>query len=67
MFLYVYAKPDVMQGHRFSDDVAITFAWSKKHAYRKFSWLYKLEMKNIKRISIFRLFGKHGVDVLTDY
>ena len=68
MFLYVYAKPDVMQGHRFTDDVAITLAWSKKHAYKKFKQLYNLEMKNIRKISILGLlFGKLSIEVLTDY
>ena len=67
MFLYAYTRPNVMTGHRFTDDAAITLAWNKPHAYKKFKRLYRCSMKDIRKISILRLIGKTGVEVLTDY
>lgn len=39
---YVYAKPDQMVGHKFTDDVALCKAASKLEAIRKFKILYKV-------------------------
>lgn len=62
--LYVYAKPDQMEEHRFSDDVAITYADSKEDAFNKFRRLYQnVAINDIKEVE-FNLFG---VAILTDY
>lgn len=40
MGLYYFARANQMEGHKFTDDVAIVWAMSKKSAIRKFSVLY---------------------------
>lgn len=37
---WVFAKPDQMKGHKFTDDVALCKAASKSEAIRKFKKLY---------------------------
>ena len=45
---WVFAKPDQMKGHKFTDDVALCKAASKSEAIRKFSKLYKnIEDKDV--------------------
>lgn len=62
MFLYSFARADQMIGHRFTDDVAICFALSKKQAIKKFSRLYDgIEEKEVTREPI------RKVMILTDY
>lgn len=62
--LYVYAKPDQMEEHRFSDDVAITYAKNEKEAINKFSLLYKdVTIDDVKEVD----FNHFGVAILTDY
>ena len=39
---YVYAKPNQMVDHKFTDDVALCKAGSKSEAIRKFKILYKV-------------------------
>ena len=39
---WVFAKPNQMQGHKFTDDVALCKAGSKSEAIRKFKTLYKV-------------------------
>lgn len=63
MFLYCFARPNQMVDHRFTDDVAICRAWSKKAAIKKFSVLYAgVEEKEVSRINHFK-----NVKILTDY
>ena len=62
--IYCFARPDQMIGHKFTDDVAICKAISKKRAIKKFSKLYK----DISEKEVFRVaFGKNLPTILTDY
>lgn len=65
--IWSFARADQMTGHRFKDDVAITFALTKKQAIKKFSKLYSdikpEEVRNRTR-GLLR-FGR--VVILTDY
>ena len=65
MFTYYFARPDQMREHRFTDDVAICKAWSKKSAIKKFSVLYR----DVKETEVARInwFKKPAVKILTDY
>ena len=50
--------------HAFSDDVALTYAKSRKKAYRRFSKLYTMATMD----DIFEVrFNADGVAILTDY
>lgn len=40
MGIYCFTRPDQMEGHKFTDDVAVVWAISKKSAIKKFSMLY---------------------------
>ena len=65
MFTYCFARPDQMEGHNFTDDVALCKAWSKKSAIKKFSVLYAdVQEKEVKRINWLE---KPKVKILTDY
>ena len=65
MFTYYFARPDQMEGHNFTDDVALCKAWSKKSAIKKFSALYAdVKDKEVKRINWLQ---KPMVKILTDY
>ena len=62
-FIYIYAKADQMVNHRFTDDVAICFACSKRQALKKFKRLYgEAELTDISRGIHYR-----GISILTDY
>jgi hypothetical protein len=62
--LYCFARADQMVTHRFTDDVAICRAISKKRAIEKFSKLYTdISEEEVFKVSLVR--GK--VRVLTDY
>lgn len=62
--LYVYALPNQMQGHKFSDDVAICKAHSKQEALAIFQRLYlTADATNVQRL---HWFGQN-VRVLTSY
>lgn len=64
--LYFFAKPDQMKDHKFSDDVAITFAFSKKRAIKKFSTLYaEVKSTDVARVRIKYLF--RDCAILTSY
>lgn len=68
---WVYAKPNQMQGHKFTDDVALCKAASKSEAIRKFSKLYKnVEDKDVWVLNPTKK-GKYYYDsdiwLLTDY
>lgn len=66
-FLWCYRYPDAMVEHRFTDDVALCFALTKKKAIKKFEQLYKIDL-NDKKTEIFRVgFNYLGIAILTDY
>lgn len=73
---WVFAKPDQMKGHKFTDDVALCKAASKSEAIRKFKKLYTVvEDKDVHKLAT----GKERYDyydpnasyrdlwILTDY
>lgn len=62
--LYVFAAPNAMEDHRFTDDVAVTWAVTKADAVYKFSRLYA-DVKD-EEVEPVR-FGSDGVAILTDY
>lgn len=62
--IYCLARPDQMRGHKFTDDVAICRARSKKKAVKKFNNLYH----NVNKNEVFRVaFSRKSPTVLTDY
>lgn len=66
MRLYVFRRPDTMDPdtHMFSDDVAITYAASRKWAIRHFAQLYA----DVTKDEVFEVrFNADGVAILTDY
>ena len=63
---WVFAKPNQMTGHRFTDDVALCKAGSKSEALKKFKVLYKnAEDKDVHKV--LDLAHYKGVMILTDY
>lgn len=65
--IYIFTRPHQMIGHTFTDDVAITLAFTKKQAIKKFNFLYR-EVRNdeVERIGL-RLLLRKMPYVLTDY
>ena len=72
MKLYVYAKPNTMDGylqngdcHRFTDDVALCYAHSIAEATSIFCELYEraLVEGNVKEVK----FNAHGICICTDF
>ena len=62
--IYCFARPDQMKGHKFTDDVAICRAISKKQAVKKFNKLYDcVTEKEVFKVSFSRKFPT----ILTDY
>ena len=62
--LYAYALADAMVDHRFTDDVAICRAKSRKQAVKKFKRLYGLaDETNVSRVR----WNDYGIAILTDY
>ena len=61
--LWVYAKADVMEGHNFSDDVALVRASSAEEALNKFKKLYNVNMEDIHLV----VFNDYDIAILTDY
>lgn len=65
--IYYFAKANQMVDHRFTDDVAICIAISKKRAIKKFGVFYaNIQEKEVFRISLISLI-KGRVKILTDY
>lgn len=63
MGIYYFTRPDQMAGHKFTDDVAVVWAMSKKSAIKKFSVLYvNVQENEVDKIG----FWTHA-RVLTDY
>ena len=63
---YVFARPNSMVGHKFTDDVALCKAVSKSQAIKIFSKYYA----NVNGDEVFRLTTKDykpEVMILTDY
>ena len=63
MGLYYFARADQMEGHKFTNDVAIVWAMSKKSAIRKFSALYA----NVQENEVDKICSLTSVRILTDY
>ena len=63
MGLYYFARADQMEGHKFTDDVAIVWAMSKKSAIRKLSVLYA----NVQENEVNKIGSWTSVRILTDY
>ena len=63
MGLYYFARADQMEGHKFTDDVAIVWAMSKKSAIRKISRLYV----NVQEYEVRKVKFGTRVRILTDY
>lgn len=64
--LYYFARADQMIGHKFTDDVAICKAKSKKEAIQKFSLLYdRVTNEEVKKVKWKKY--KTGIVILTDY
>jgi len=71
MKLYVYAKPNTMDGylqnggHNFTDDVALCYANSLEEAIETFCKLYdrKLIEENVKEA----WFNRYGICICTDF
>lgn len=67
MMLWCMAISHVMQGHRFSDDVALCRAFTKKGAIKKFQRMYgysNLVLEGcVSRVKM----NRDGVAILTDY
>ena len=64
--IYYFARPNQMVGHRFTDDVAVCFALTKKKAIEKFG-LYYANVKS-SEVKLLRLFSSCPcICVLTDY
>lgn len=63
MKMFVFARANQMLEHKFTDDVALTRAWTRKRAIKKFNRYYsdvrKDEVKVVRVVS--------GVEILTDY
>ena len=63
MGIYCFTRPDQMEGHKFTDDVSVVWAISKKSAIKKFSVLYvDVQENEVDKIG----FWTHA-RVLTDY
>ena len=64
--IYCFARPNQMVGHKFTDDVAICFAFSKRKAIEKFSLYYtKVRPSEVKRVNLFTTCP--FISILTDY
>ena len=63
--LYCYSKPNVMEGHKYSDDVAICYANSIEESIHIFSKLYDFSLLtgNVKEVK----FNDFGIYIATDY
>ena len=61
--IYCFSRPNQMVDHRFTDDVAIVKAISKKTAIKKFSQYYEAVLEH----EVYRIPLNHKVTILTDY
>lgn len=63
MGIYYFARANQMEGHKFTDDVAVVYAMSKKAAIKKFSELYT----DIQADEVYKIGFWTRARVLTDY
>lgn len=64
--LYYFSRPNQMAGHRFTDDVAVCFALTKKKAIKKFGLYYaNVKPSEVKRLNLFS--SCPSICILTDY
>ena len=63
MSIYCYAKADQMVEHRFTDDVALVRAFTKRQAIEKFRGYYTSASKD----DVFKVKLRKKVYILTDY
>ena len=61
---YVFRRSNTMEWHNFTDDVAMTYAWSKEQAIKRFGKLYG-DVKEDEVIVPW--FNNDKVAILTDY
>ena len=67
MPIYVYARPNQMKGHKFTDDVALCKAWTLKGAIKKFSKYYSDCADYVYKMRRFHKRYYIDVIILTDY
>ena len=68
MKLYALCVPNAMKGHKFTDDVAICRAWSKRQAIKRFRRLYGYSDKVMDNCVNRIHFNRHfKMAILTDY
>lgn len=65
--IWSFSRADQMIGYNFTDDVAITFALTKKRAIKKFSQWYAEVSPKEATCQLKKLLKFDGVAVLTDY
>ena len=61
--MFAFARANQMVEHKFTDDVALTRAWTRKGAIKKFNRYYSDVQKG--EVEIVRVIN--GVKILTDY
>lgn len=66
-FMWCYAYPNAMEGHQYTDDVALCFALTRNRAMKKFKRFYVADLTD-SRTEIFRVsLNSEGIAILTDY
>lgn len=63
MRMFAFTRANQMLEHKFTDDVALTRAWTRKGAIEKFNRYYDNVQKD--EVKVVRLIS--GVEILTDY
>lgn len=65
--IWSFSRAEQMKDHKFTDDVAITFALTKKKAIKKFSIYYsRIKPEEVKNVTKW-LLTYTKVAILTDY
>lgn len=63
MRMFAFTRANQMLEHKFTDDVALTRAWTRKGAIKKFNRYYSDVRKD--EVKVVRVIN--GVEILTDY
>ena len=63
MRMFAFARANQMLEHKFTDDVALTRAWTRKGAIKKFNRYYSDVQKD--EVEVVRVAS--GIEILTDY
>lgn len=63
MRMFAFTRANQMLEHKFTDDVALTRAWTRKGAIKKFNRYYDNVQKD--EVKVVRVVN--GVEILTDY